>query len=468
MTTRLTADVVIIGAGPAGIGAASEAAAAGANVHMIDGFKMAGGQYWMQPPLPPVAPSGQVRDGAAWINTMLGAGVTLHGGAEVWGVLPGGRVLARASDGEALDMSSKALVVCTGAHDRVMPFPGWTLPGVMTAGGGQRFAKLAGRAPGSRVVVAGTGIFLWAVAASVTKAGGQVVALVEAQRNRVGMLRLLAQFPERWAEAARLMAPVLRARTPLVFGHVVSAAEGEARVRAVSLAPSTGRSDRASENAEWRLEADTLLVGHGFRPQIDITALLRCQHAYDERRGGWHCVADPETGRTSVERVFAAGEVTGVAGARPALLRGRLAGLAACEQIGLAPAHLADRRRTLSRGLARAQAFADGLNSLFAPHPDLTSLVQADTIVCRCEEVTWGEIVSALDDGADSIYGVKLWTRAGMGRCQGRVCGDAIARLAGQVLNADLPKLGFTQPRLPLRPVPLNLIAETFSETPQT
>jgi len=201
VTTRLTADVVIIGAGPAGIGAASEAAAAGANVHMIDGFKMAGGQYWMQPPLTPVAPSGQVRDGAAWINTMLGAGVTLHGGAEVWGVLPGGRVLARASDGEALDMSSKALVVCTGAHDRVMPFPGWTLPGVMTAGGGQRFAKLAGRAPGSRVVVAGTGIFLWAVAASVTKAGGQVVALVEAQRNRVGMLRLLAQFPERCARA---------------------------------------------------------------------------------------------------------------------------------------------------------------------------------------------------------------------------------------------------------------------------
>ena len=181
-------------------------------------------------------------------------------------------------------LSAKALVICTGAHDRVIPFPGGTLPGVMTAGGGQRFAKLAGRAPGSRVVVAGTGVFLWAAAASVIKAGGQVVTLVEAQRNRAGMLGLLARFPERWAEAAKLMAPVLR----------------------------------------------------------------------------------------------------------------------------------------------------------------------AGTTVCRCEEVTWREILAALDDGADSVYGAKLWTRAGMGRCQGRMCADAIARLAGQVLGSDMSELGVQPPPTPI------------------
>jgi hypothetical protein len=312
--------------------------------------------------------------------------------------------------------------------------------------------------------VAGTGVFLWAVAASVIKAGGEVVALVEARRDRLGMLKLLAKFPERWVEAAKLMAPVLRAGTPLVFGHAVGSAEGKERVRAVTLVPLTGRPDHASKNAERRLEADTLLVGHGFRPQIEITALLRCEHAYDERRGGWYCVANRQTGRTSVECVYAAGEVAGVAGARPALQRGRLAGLAACEEIGLVPVDLVDRRRALLRDLTRAEAFADGLNSLFAPHPDLVSLVRADTIVCRCEEVTWSEILAALDDGADSVYGAKLWTRAGMGHCQGRICGDAIALLAGQVLGSGAEKLGFNHPRFPLRPVPLNLVAETLSD----
>lgn len=151
-------------------------------------------------------------------------------------------------------------------------------------------------------------------------------------------------------------------------------------------------------------------------------------------------------------------------GARPALLRGRLAGLAACKQIGIEPTNLAGRRRKLVRNLARAQAFADGLNSLFAPQPDLASQVRADTTVCRCEEVTRREILAALDDGADSVYGAKLWTRAGMGRCQGRMCADVIARLAGQVLGSDMSELRFNHPRLPLRPVPLNLVADTFSD----
>ncbi len=466
MTARGSADIVVIGAGPAGIGAALEAASTGAEVHVIDGFGRPGGQYWMQPPPGPMAQLHQVREGAAQIDALLGAGVTLHAGTEVWSVLPGWRVLARRADGESLDLSARALIVCSGAHDRVVPFPGWTLPGVMTAGGGQRFAKLAGRAPGARVVVAGTGVFLWAVAASVLKAGGKLVAVAEARRDRLGLLRLLAGFPERWPEALRLAAPLLRARVPLLLGHAVSAAEGEERLRAVRLAELRAGAPAGSAGAETRLEADALLVGHGFRPQIEITALLGCAHAYEAGRGGWHCVADPQSGRTSLEGVFAAGEVTGVAGARPALLRGRLAGLAACEGMGLGPAGLARRRRALTRALGRAQAFADGLSRLFPAPSELASMVRPETIVCRCEEVTWQDLRSALDDGADSLYGAKLWTRAGMGRCQGRLCGDAIAALASRALGRDPAALGFNAPRFPLRPVPLELVAETLSEEP--
>jgi len=461
MTRPHEADVVVIGAGPAGMGAALEAARAGAEVRVIDGYGTAGGQYWMQPPPHLKGYGVQDKEGAARIDQLTEIGVVLHKQAEVWGVLPGWRVLARGPGEEPLELRGKVLIICSGAHDRVYPFPGWTLPGVMTAGGGQRFAKLSGRSPGERVVVAGTGVFLWAVAASVLKAGGQVVGLVEAQNNRLAMLELLARFPERWAEAVRLLVPVVRAKTPLLAGQVVKAARGDGRLQAVTVGP-IGSGD-GGKNSDRDIQADCLLVSHGFRPLIEITALLRCGHDYDPNKGGWYCKAEAETGVTSIEGVFAAGEVTGVAGARPGFLRGSLAGLAAAKSIGFSPIDLTARRRKICRDLARAQSFANELGRLFKPPSGLASLVRPETVVCRCEEVTWQNVQAAWRDGADSLYGVKLWSRAGMGRCQGRICGDSLAALLADEFGVETDQLGFNQPRLPLRPVPLNLASKVLT-----
>ncbi|MDH3376644.1 MAG: NAD(P)/FAD-dependent oxidoreductase [Gammaproteobacteria bacterium] len=461
MTPPHEADVVVIGAGPAGIGAALEAARAGAKVRVIDGYSAAGGQYWMQPASHFQSNGTQEKEGAARVNQLTELGVVLHNQAEVWGVLPGWRVLARGPGDEALELRGKVLVIGTGAHDRVYPFPGWTLPGVMTAGGGQRFAKLSGRSPGGRVVVAGSGIFLWAVAASVLKMGGHLVAMVEAQKNRVAMLGLLAQYPEKWSEAARLLAPVLRARTPLLSGQVVKAAKGDGRLEAIAVGPL--ESGGAMKGPDRDVEADCLLVSHGFRPLVEITALLGCEHDYDPEKGGWYCKAEAETGTTSVEGIFAAGEVTGIAGSRPGFLRGSLAGLAAAEYIGCSPSNLRKRRRRLSRDLVRAQAFATELGRLFKPPPGLTSLVRPETLVCRCEEVAWQDVRAAWLDGADSLYGIKLWSRAGMGRCQGRICGDSLAALLADEFSVKEDQIGFNRPRLPLRPVPLTLASNALS-----
>ncbi len=453
--TALRADVAVIGAGPAGISAATAAAQAGATVHLIDAAPAAGGQYWMQSALPDArAATAQAQEGARAIAAARAAGVHLHLGAEIWAVFPDLRILATAHDGP-LELVATSVVVAGGAHDRVPPFPGWTVPGVVTAGAAQRLAKLGDVAAGSRVVVAGSGPFLLVVARALRKVGATLAAFVEARRPAPRLLAHLARHPERWEETAGLLRAIASPRTAKRFGWVVTGASGGERVEAIRIAPLArdGSLDRRRTTTIGGIDA--LVVGWGFRPSIEVTSLLRCRHAYDEVRGGWYCEAGPFTGQTSVPHVFAAGEVTGIAGALPAQLAGSLAGAAAAVDAGFAlpdPAGVADVRRRL----IRARAFVDVLNRTFVPPRAIDELAAGDTIVCRCESVTKDDVAAALADGATGVLGAKLWTRAGMGRCQGRMCAWGIARLAAP---GDPASAGFNHPRIPLRPVPLGLVA---------
>jgi NADPH-dependent 2,4-dienoyl-CoA reductase/sulfur reductase-like enzyme len=460
VSAAVRADVVVLGAGPAGLAAATTAAQAGAQVHLVDAAPAAGGQYWMQSPLahPRGAPA-QARAGTAAIAAACAAGVQLHLEAEVWAVFPDLRILASAPDGP-LELAPRALVVATGAHDRVPPFPGWTLPGVITAGGAQRLAKLGATAAGARVVVAGSGPFLLVVARALQRAGATLVGFVEAQRPSLGLAGHLARHAERWGEMAGLLRAIASPRTQRRFGWLVTAARGGERVTAVDLAPlrADGTLDRG--RSETFDDIDALVVGWGFRPAIEVTSLLRARHAYDEARGGWYCEAGPFTGQTSVPHVFAAGEVTGIAGALPAQLAGSLAGAAAAADAGFAlpdPAGVANVRRRLMR----ARAFIAPLNRRFVPPAVIDALAADDTLVCRCECVPKSAIVEAMRDGATGVLGAKLWTRAGMGRCQGRMCSWGIARLVG---GGDPAAAGFNAPRIPLRPVPLASVAAAFAD----
>jgi NADPH-dependent 2,4-dienoyl-CoA reductase/sulfur reductase-like enzyme len=447
-------DVAVIGAGPAGLSAAIGAARSGARVDLIDAAPAPGGQYWMQSVLAEKTGAPQARAGTAAVARAEHAGVRIHRNAEVWSVFPDLRVLGMAA-ATPIEIAPRALVVATGAHDRVMPFPGWTLPGVVTAGAAQRLAKLAGVPAGTRVVIAGSGPFLFVVARALRDTGAEIVAHVEAQRPSLALVAHLARFPERWGEALALLAPASRAG--LRTGAIVTCARGSERVNAVDIAPldPAGRIDRT--RIETVANVDALVVGWGFRPAVDVTALLRCRHAYDEAAGGWHVVADPSTGATSRAHVFAAGEVTGVAGARPAQLAGELAGIAAAADAGFP-----DRPSPgLQRRLARARRFVAALNRAATPPRAVDELAEPSTIVCRCESITRGEITAALDDGAQGVLGVKLWTRAGMGPCQGRMCSWAIARIASP---GNPARAGFNQPRIPIRPVPLGLVAAALSD----
>lgn len=446
----MTYDLAVIGAGPAGIAAAATAASAGLGVALVDAAARPGGQFHRHSAdaEPPAAVRG-VRDLA---------GVDHLAEHRVWAV-------ARAGDGfavhalvgerspSAVTVHARSLLIATGGYDRQLPFPGWDLPGVLTAGGAQAVVKGDGVLPGRRVVVAGSGPFLLPVAAGLAGAGSRVVGVYEAARPTrfARHLPAVAGNPGKLLEAAGYHATLLRHRVPYRTGRAVVAAHGDGRLKAVTVA-ALARSGAVVQGSERQVECDALAVGYGFTPQLELLLQLGCATRTDSDGS---LVAEVDAAqRTSQPGVYAAGEVTGVGGAELAKVEGTLAGLAASGQAG--PARLLRRRAALRR-------FAAALHDVYRPPAGWPGWLGDDTVVCRCEEVPAARLRHAVQVlGATDARSAKLLTRAGMGRCQGRVCGYAaaclVAHTAGRaVSDADLAGLAS---RPLAQPVPLGLLAD--------
>lgn len=455
--TRIDCDVCVIGGGPAGLSAALAAAEAGARVHLLDLFERPGGQYFMQPAKGAKGPARrQIAAGRRLIEAVRAAGVTIHAQAEVFGAYGDPVVFARCGE-QALTLRPKAVVVATGAHDRVAPFPGWTLPGVMTPGAGQRLAKLHDTLPGRRVVLAGCGPFLLVVAGQLRAAGCEVLRIVEATPSPRVLLAGIARHPGRWGEALRLLAPVAPLAGRFRFASLVTAAEGDDRLRQVTVARLGPDGMPRADGQETIEGVDALLVGYGFRPSIEVPRLLGCALDFDQDAGGHHVRIDRASGATSVPGVFAAGEVTGVAGARPALAAGTIAGRSAARHAGFAVPAGDDT------ALARALDFALMLRRAYRlPYAALGRLPTAETLLCRCEDVDAATVAAAQADGARDAAGIKLWTRAGMGPCQGRSCGFGLGLHLAATAGIDPATFGANPSRLPARPTPLSIVASAL------
>jgi D-hydroxyproline dehydrogenase subunit alpha len=464
-------DVAVIGGGPAGLTAALRLATAGLSVVIVDEQPELGGQYYRRPSPAMLARGIDHRPaGGRLIAAVRAAGVDCRTGTSVWGVGDDGRtlltcpVLGPATSGT---LKGRYVVVATGAYERLVPFPGWDLPGVTTAGFAQHLAAADGVAVGQRVLLAGSGPFLLPVACSLLELGVSVAGIAEAgvpyRVSSQGALTA-ARFPARLAELAGYAARLARHRVPVWQDRIVARADADQsgqRVGSVTLAATS-----APGTPVATVRADALCVGMGFRPQAELPPLLGCAMRPDPRSGELVPAADA-TGRSGESDLYLAGETAGIGGARRAMADGEVVAAAILAREGRAGSRRGPTARARHR--ARQQRFADAVARLYPAGSELARglgrALPDEARACRCEAVTAGQIrAAAAAVGSPADPGaVRALTRAGMGPCQGRECLATVAALCGQAADLSAQGAPVTErqaiTRMPVRPVPLATIA---------
>jgi thioredoxin reductase/bacterioferritin-associated ferredoxin len=464
-------ELLIVGAGPAGLEAAITAANVGVEVVLIDGYARPGGQYFKQSPpefkTEAVPTNRHEAEATTVFERLTAANVELWTDTMVWGASPAshseGWVLNLHGSGVPSQIEAKVLILATGAYDRPIAFPGWTLPGVMTAGAVQTLLKSQGVLPGRRVLLSGSGPLQLAVAAGLVEAGAEVVGVLEA--STIPWWQAARYVPALWGQWERLWEgwgywhSMRRGRVPYRRGWSVTAAHGREGVEEVTVARLNQNGDPIA-GTEETFAVDTLVIGYGFIPAIQLSRLLGCDHEFRPEVGGYVPHRN-EFFETTLPGVYAAGDGAGIGGAALAQAEGRIAAFDAARRLGRLSAEGARAGVTAQQpGLVREQRFARMLGALFTPAAGLYSLAQNDTIICRCEEVSLGDIKAAVESGAQTSAEIKGITRAGMGNCQGRICGELAARAVAAQTGVAVEAVGAMTVRPPLYPLTVAELAE--------
>jgi NADPH-dependent 2,4-dienoyl-CoA reductase/sulfur reductase-like enzyme len=447
---------LIVGAGPAGIRAAQTLVDVGLRPIVVDEAASGGGQIYRQRLVP------DERTPRDLYGSEAGKATALHETfvrirdridylpqALVWNVRDKAADVAAGGRTRRLDFSH--LILATGATDRVLPFRGWTTPGVFTLGGAQTALKSQGCAIGEQVVFLGSGPLLYLVAWQYVKAGARVAAVLDTAPfpAKLHLLRGLLSQPSVVVRGFRYAAELMARGVPVRFGVEPDQIEGETRVE---------RLVWRARGKEHRLACDAVGYGFALRSETQLADLAGCRFVFDGRDRGWRPERDM-AGRTSVSGLYIAGDGAGIAGADAAELAGERAGLALLEDAG----HSVDRARiaVLERKLAATQRFRDILEAAF-PFPDKwAGSVTDDVLLCRCEEISIGQARAAVrDQGVYELNRLKALTRVGMGRCQGRMCAGAAAEILAAAHGQPLEAVGRLRTQAPIKPLPLVIVAD--------
>ncbi|MCA0305474.1 MAG: FAD-dependent oxidoreductase [Proteobacteria bacterium] len=440
-------DLVVIGGGPAGMAAAALAAKAGVSTVLFDENPGLGGQIYRAIGASPVTQRAILGDDY-WAGEPLAAeakasGATIVTGATVWSLDPQ-RLVGVSIGGKARLIQARRVIIATGALERPFPVPGWTLPGVMTAGAAQTALKAQGLLPAGRTVLAGNGPLLWLLAAQILRAGGRIEAMLDTTPRRNWLLAaphvpdfLLSPY---WSKGLALLREV-KAKVP-VHRTATVAAVGEGKLAEVLY-------------DGGRIAADLLLLHQGVVPNVNLANAAGAAHQWNERQLCFVPVLDADFG-TTVPGIAVAGDGAGIGGGTAAAERGRIAAIAAVR--ALKPDAALPNPDNVRQKLQREEmgrAFLDVLNR---PSDALRRPV-GDTIVCRCEEVTARQVRDTADMGCEGPNQMKAFLRSGMGPCQGRLCGLTVTELIAEQRGMTPEAVGYYRLRPPVKPITLAELA---------
>lgn len=452
----MTVDLAVVGAGPAGMAAAALACELGLDTVLIDDAEAPGGQIYRgverAGDVPPLG--ADYLAGRPLAAALRASAARYRPGTMVWHIDPAaadGAMLSLVVDGISETIAARHVLLATGAIERPVPIPGWTLPGVMTVGATQILLKSADLVPDGRTVLAGQGPLLYLAAVQLAQAGAPPVALLETTPS------------ENYRAAARHLRGCWDGRRELARGLgwlLALRRAGVKRWRRVRGLRAIGR--ERLEGVAWEdgaIAADHLLLHEGVIPDTQISLGLQLAHRWDEAQRCWHPVLD-EWGRSSLPNVAVAGDCGGIAGAAAAALSGQLAALDAARGLGRIGSAERDRRAARVRAaLARARALRPFLDALYRPADAVLDPAADSVIVCRCEEVTAGEIRRAVRLGAPGPNQVKAFVRCGMGPCQGRICGSLVAAVIAAARGVPIAEVGTLRPRAPYKPITVGALA---------
>ncbi len=458
-----TFDLLIVGAGPAGLSAATLADELGLSVLLLDEQYEPGGQIYraIESTAPDTAQllGAEYRRGAALAQAFRRSSAQYRGGATVWRADTDGTI-AYSRNEVASAVTGRRVLLATGAQERPTPIPGWTLPGVMSAGGAQVLLKSSGMIPSGPVVIAGNGPLALLITSQLIAAGASVVALLETTQANdyiaaVPHLPRALRAMDMLRKGHEMRREIKRAGVPIHSGIANPAAIGVDHVTHIAFDHGGRRNT---------IEAETLLLHAGVVPSIQITRQLGCAHEWVDGQRYWRPVLDC-WGATDCDKYAVAGDGGGIAGAEAAAIAGQLAALDTAHRQGAIDAAARDGEAApLRHEMARHLAIRPLLDALFRPDPVFCVPPDNATLVCRCEEVSAGDIRAAVAEGAMGPNQLKAFTRCGMGPCQGRMCGLPVAEIIAAERNATMSETGSYRVRPPIKPVTMAELAALDSD----
>jgi NADPH-dependent 2,4-dienoyl-CoA reductase/sulfur reductase-like enzyme len=458
--------IIIVGGGIGGMTAANLLSRHGLRILVVDENSHIGGQLLRKPAHAEYTakrfePDRFKRRGMQLVDRLIENKIDILNGAQVLGIYPDHTILVEENQSRITEYRADALILATGARERYLPFKGWDLPGVISTGAAQILMKSSGILPGRKTLIAGCGPLMYGVAADIIGNGGRVEAVLD-QNGMAEKLNAFTAGPSilpKLFEGVAYLTRLAAARVPLKQRLRVIEAKGSNHLERVV----AGRIDATGsviQGSERIYTTDTLAVGYGFSPNIELPQQAGCALSHAIDNGGWYVEVGTKM-ETSLDAVYAVGETTGIGGAGKSFVEGQIAAWDLLFKLGRV------NRKThtthtlpLLRERKRKLQYSRFLNRLSRLHPGCYAGISDDTVICRCEEITMGEIRRQLDNGFNTMNSIKKATRSSMGNCQGRICGPILSDMISALAQQPTEAVGTTSARAPIKLVSLGALAQ--------